>query len=113
MGIALEQSEESSVIRLDGTINITMAGELKKSLLQALTGGKAVLLSLDKVTDLDVTAMQLLWAARLEAKASGVGFTVIDSVPEPVTSALECAGLEEFAAIIGTKHTIGVNPCQP
>lgn len=112
MGIDLEQSEESSIIRLNGTIDIAMAGELRKSLLQALTGGKAVLLSLDEVTDLDVTAVQLLWAARLDAKESGVGFTVIDSVPEPVISALECAGLEDFAKTADTTQTIGVNPCQ-
>jgi anti-anti-sigma factor len=97
VGISLEQSEESSTIRLEGAIDIALAGELKALLLEALHSGREVRLPLGGVTDLDVTAMQLLWAARREAKASGVGFAFEGQAQERVSAALAEAGLEKFA----------------
>ena len=74
MGVALEQGEESSTIRLEGAIDIALAGELRAALLAALTSGGELLIALGGATDLDVTAMQLLWAARRMADASDVRF---------------------------------------
>lgn len=98
MGVALEQGEESSTIRLEGAIDIALAGELRAALLAALTSGGELRVSLGGATDLDVTAMQLLWAARRMADASDVRFAFEGQAQERVTAALAAAGLEKIAA---------------
>jgi anti-anti-sigma regulatory factor len=95
--VILEDSEALSVIRLDGSVGIASAAELKKLLLQTLESGKEVRVSLERATDLDVTAVQLLWAAGCEAKRSGVRFTFLETVPEDISIALGDAGFEKFS----------------
>jgi ABC-type transporter Mla MlaB component len=97
VGIVLEQGTESNTICLDGAIDIGCAAELKEHLVQALGTGKRVCISLERVTNLDVTAYQLLWGAEREAKGLGVGFVYLDEPAEAVRGALVEAGLEEFA----------------
>ena len=96
MPIGLEQSAESSVLRLDGVIDISCAAELKTVLLQALGQGRAVRVSLEGVTGLDVTAVELLWAAEREARRSSVLFTLTGEASEQVSAALRHAGFDEF-----------------
>jgi len=96
VGINLDQSENSSVIRLEGAIDISAAAEFKKLLLQACGAGKEVRVALDGATDLDVTAVQLIWAARRWAERAGVDFTLSGAPPESVLSALGFAGLQHF-----------------
>ena len=100
MGITLEQRNESSVICLEGAIGIASAAELKTTLLDSLTSGNAVRVALDQCADLDVTAVQLLWAAVREAKTSGVAFALDGQVQEPVIAALKDAGFEAFLVTV-------------
>jgi hypothetical protein len=79
--VTLEQDGALSRIRLEGAIDIGCAQVL-----------------LADATDLDVTAVELLWAARREARASTVGFAFEGQAPEPVSVALAEAGFERFAA---------------
>jgi anti-anti-sigma regulatory factor len=97
VSVVLEESQELSVIRLDGSIGIASAAELKKLLLQALGPGKEVRVSLERSTDLDVTAVQLLWAAGREAKRSGARFTFMEAMPEEISIALGDAGFDKFS----------------
>lgn len=97
MPVTLEQSEKSNVIRLDGAIDIALAAELKKLLLQALGSGREVSVALDGATELDVTAVQLLWAARRQAQVSGVSLALTGKAQEQVTSALRQAGFADAA----------------
>lgn len=99
MPLTHERSDNLSKIRLEGDIDIGCAAELKGLLVQALGSGKEVQVSLGSATDLDVTAVQLIWAARRAASASAVEFSVTGPVPEPLTSTLLQAGFEDFAAI--------------
>ena len=96
MGITLKQSKKASVIRLEGAIDIAVAAEFKKRMLEALGSGKEVRVVLDGATDLDVTAVQLIWAARRSAEVAGVAFALSGAVPESVSSALGYAGLQRF-----------------
>jgi anti-anti-sigma regulatory factor len=96
LGINVEQRNESNVICLEGVIDIASAAELKTLLLDALKSGSGLSVSLDRCTDLDVTAIQLLWAAEREARASSVGFALAGQVPETVSAALKDAGFEAF-----------------
>ncbi len=96
LGIALKQGKESSAIRLEGVIDIASAAELKAVLLDALKRGKPVTIALDSSAGLDVTAIQLLWAAQREATVSGVGFTLAGPVPARVSATLKEAGFDSF-----------------
>jgi len=108
----LKENETSSLIRLEGVIDIASAVELKVLLLQALASGKEVCIALDGVKGLDVTAVQLLWAAGREAKASGAGFRFVGQVPSAVISSLRDAGIEDFAAATDNSELSGVTGCQ-
>ena len=96
LAIIVEQREDASAIRLEGAIDIGLAAELKRTLLDALKADKTVLVALDANADLDVTAIQLLWAAGREAKASGVEIRLDGEVPAAVSVGLKEAGFERF-----------------
>jgi anti-anti-sigma regulatory factor len=94
MGIALSQSDEASVLRLDGSVDIASAAELKTALLEAIAAGKPVRVAVEEVTELDVAAFQLLWAAGRQAEREGIGFGVTGPLAAPVRAALSAIGLD-------------------
>ncbi len=102
MPVSLEQDGALSRIRLEGAIDIGCGQELKELLTKGIEAGSEVRVLLAEATDLDVIAVELLWAARREARASSVGFAFAGQLPEPVSAALAEAGLETFAATGGT-----------
>ena len=97
VGIALSQTDDSSLIRLEGAVDISVAAELKAALMEAIAAGTDVRISAEAVSDLDVTAFQLLGAASREAKRSGVELTFAGEAPEPVRNALSEMGLDTRA----------------
>jgi anti-anti-sigma factor len=99
VSITLEQDESLSVIRLEGAIDISSAAELKQLLIEALGTGKEARVQLEAATDLDVTAVELLWAAEREAKRTGAGFSLAGPMPAAVTAALADAGLDLFRVV--------------
>ena len=98
MGISLEEGDVGNVLTLDGAIEISAAAELKILLLRALGSGKDTSVSLAAATYLDVTAVQLLWAARQQAERSGVVFEFSTQPSEAVSAALAEAGFPSFSA---------------
>lgn len=96
MGISLEQDDAQSLVRLKGMIDISCAAELKKLLLKVLEPGREVRVNLDEATDLDVTAIELLWAAEGAARSSDVRFALTGQVPKQISSAVADAGFKKF-----------------
>ena len=94
MSIALSQTEDASLIRLEGAIDIGSAAELKATLLNAVRAGKRIGVSLAQAGDLDVTAAQLLWA---EAEQNCVAFALEGQPAEHAQSLLSDAGLDLLA----------------
>lgn len=94
--VTLEQNETLSLLRFEGAIDISLAAELKTLLLQALGSGCEVSVSIEAATDLDVTAVQLLWAAAREAKKAGVGFSLTEPPSRNISATLDEAGLQQF-----------------
>jgi anti-anti-sigma regulatory factor len=94
--VILEQDDEVSRVRLQGAIDIGCAAELKELLVRGLKSGSALRVSLESATDLDVTAVQLLWAAWREATRAGMEFRLDGQAPETVRAALAKAGIVEF-----------------
>lgn len=96
MPVVLERSDALSLVRLEGGVDIACAAELKKVLLEALEAAEPVRVSLEGATHLDVTAIELLWAAEREARQSGLGFSLVGQLPDHISSALVDAGFEAF-----------------
>ena len=88
---------------MEGQINIASAAELKKLLLEALASGRELRVDLDLATDLDVTALQLLWAAERAARGASKGFTLSGRVPDEIAIAMAEAGFEKFLAPADSK----------
>ena len=96
MPLALEVLETQCILRLEGDIDIACSSELKTMITDAISSRKPVLVDLAGATDLDVTAMQLLWAAAREAERSGASFAVPGALPENIDRMFREAGLETF-----------------
>ena len=89
-------SGEASVLNLAGEIDIARAGELKDEFLNALQGGKPIHVKIGDLSGLDVTGLQLLWAARRAAGQLGVDFAVSGEPAEPIQHQLAELGMEEL-----------------
>ena len=96
MPMSCDESEVLSLLRLQGDVTISSAAELKNLLLAALARGRDIHIDLSCVTEFDVTALQLLWAAERNAKGAGVGFSFAGPCPQDVALALAAAGFEKF-----------------
>jgi anti-anti-sigma factor len=94
--MTLAQREGMCLIRLQGELNVASAAELKKLLLDALASQREVQVDLENASELDVTAVQLLWAAERETRASGKRFSVAGKVPELIAVSLREAGFGQF-----------------
>jgi anti-anti-sigma regulatory factor len=99
----LDENEAQFSIRLVDEVNIAQARELKNLLLQGLASGRDVRVEVGGVTQLDVTALQLLLAAERNARKSGTGFAVEGKLSEEVSAALADAGFNDFPALMETK----------
>ena len=73
MSVTVQRHESRWVISLEGQISVTSAVELKTLLLECLAAGKDLELDLERAEELDVTIMQLFWAAAREATRTGAG----------------------------------------
>lgn len=97
--IVLDQDVSIPAICLNGDVNIVEAQEVKSLLLQALNSGKELRIRLEDATGLDITALQLLYAAQRAAAATGAPFTFEGLVPTGILLALRNAGLDNFPAL--------------
>jgi anti-anti-sigma factor len=103
VSITLDRNESQCLVRLEGEVDISSAAELKAILLEALASGRELRVDLERTTELDVAALQLLWAAEREAGGSGVGFSLLGRVPEEISVALSDIGFKNFPIPAGTK----------
>jgi anti-anti-sigma factor len=91
-----EERENTSLVRMEGAIDIASAAEIKSALLDALASKTEIRLTLQGATELDVTAMQLLYAAERDAEKTGILFALEGSVPNEIAVAITEAGLVKF-----------------
>jgi anti-anti-sigma regulatory factor len=77
LSIETKQDESGTRLTVVGDADLTLASELKAALLDALSpSSKHVEIDLTQVTALNVTCLQLIWAAKTEAAALGVSLIV-------------------------------------
>jgi anti-anti-sigma regulatory factor len=90
MPITLQRDESQWLLRLEGQATIASAAELKQLLLEWLAAGKDLKLDLEDVEEIDITIMQLLWAAGREAARTGA--EVVGSASDAAIVAVRGAG---------------------
>jgi anti-anti-sigma regulatory factor len=97
-----EEQEAKAVVRLSGDINVAGSAELKQFLVQAFATGKGVQLDLSAATNLDISAIQLLWAAGRHAEKTKTSLTAAATVSAELKSGVRDAGFEDFPVVIET-----------
>lgn len=96
MPVTFDPGAEPGLIRLAGEIDISQADELKRVLLEALQEKRELRISLQAATGMDMTGVQLLWAAEREARTAGTALTLQGTLPEALRTTLREAGLDCF-----------------
>lgn len=94
--VSASRSGKTSVLNLAGKIDISCVSELKDAFLKVLQGGDQIQVKIDGASDLDVTALQLLWAARIAARQSGVDFAVSGEPAEAIRGQVAELGMEDL-----------------
>ena len=72
MSATLERDDSRWRIRIDGEATLSTAAVLKALLVEWLAAGKDLELDLAAVEEIDIAALQLLWAVPREAARMGV-----------------------------------------
>ena len=93
----IENSSVTEVV-INGSMTIDRIEELRLGFLDAFNRGKKVQVSLDGVTEVDITGLQLLCSAHRTAIFNGVGLAVVGG---------ECESLSEVARDAGMLRHIG------
>lgn len=96
MPVTFDRSAEPGVVRLEGALDIADAAELKQALLEALASQQQSRISLESATGIDITTVQLLWAAERERTASGAALVLEGPVPEALSAMVREAGFDRF-----------------
>jgi anti-anti-sigma regulatory factor len=94
LGIKVSARGDGQWISLEGVIDIASAAELKAALLKAFAAGQGMHVSMMEAGSLDVTAFQLLWAAKREAKRLDVEFDFAGQPLEAILGLAASMGLE-------------------
>ena len=66
----VERNEAEWIISLEGDYSMSAAVELKSLLLEGLASTKLLKLDLESASEIDVSLLQLLWAAESAARPS-------------------------------------------
>jgi anti-anti-sigma factor len=109
--MAIQNGETRCLLELEGDVDISSSAELKDVMMAAIASRKELAIDLHLATDLDLTAVQLLWAARREAKDNGTVFALV-KVPAIFSRVLQDMGMENFAAAAdqAAAETLAVAP---
>lgn len=94
MPVICDEDQERFSIGLEAEVDIRCAAELKATLMDAIASRKEVQLDFERATDLDVTAVQLLWAAARAVEQTGVRFAFAGESRETLTRAAREMGLD-------------------
>ncbi len=93
------------LIRLEGEVSIASAAELKVLLLEALASAQALELDLEHAGAIDVTLLQLAWAAGRQAAGAGSGF--VSRASQAAASFANDLGFDGFPGAAGPMDPAG------
>ena len=87
----LVKSNDVSILTLQNSVKIQQARVLKMLLLDAIEVGKPIRLDMHGLTNLDVTTIQLIYAAKTKAQNSDLEFNIFP-ISEPAKEILRTSG---------------------
>jgi anti-anti-sigma regulatory factor len=106
MGIILEESGDSCVLKVDGQVTVRNVEELRDNMLRAIDKYPVAVVDVTAVEAIDVSVLQLLCAAHKSAVAKGHVFK-FSSVPQLIAEVATEAG---FTNDTECMKTLG-DPC--
>ena len=86
------------IVTFSGSLSIDRVQEFKNELMNALTQADTVLLNISRAESVDVSFLQLLYAANKEAKKRKKTFHLTGTVPENLIRAFVLAGVTKGAS---------------
>jgi len=93
--LTIERNETGCLIRVEGEFTVTSASELKNLLLEGLA--KHLQVDLTQAEEIDVSLLELLWAAaRDAARQNG---RIVSGVSEAAAIAARDAGFDTFPGL--------------
>jgi anti-anti-sigma factor len=93
MAISVDSQDGTQYIRLTEAIDIAQAAELKRILMDAIASSSRVRITVPGATEIDVTAVQLLWASVLHASSAGTDLVVEGPLNKEVERSFACTGI--------------------
>ncbi len=93
MSVTLHRNGTPCAIDLAGEVDIRSAEELKQALVNALALGRGLCVDLTAAIGIDVTALQLLWAAEREARTNAQEFILKGLGSATIASSVTHSGL--------------------
>jgi len=92
--MAKKAAADNIVVEWSGSCGIENAQSLKDSLLKVLKKASQIELDLSKVEDVDLTAIQIILAARKEALSQQKLFFIKDNIPADVVDFSASFGIQ-------------------
>lgn len=93
----IDNATKSGTLGLSAELTIQHSSELKKALLDSLEQFNHLRVNLEKVTEIDLSSIQLLYSAYVTALESGKQFSLQGKCPEKVSQAFAAVGFSDFA----------------
>ena len=97
MPVSVDPHETCWLIRAEGEVTVNCAADLKRLLLEGLTSGKRMQVDLTNAEEIDITLLQLLWAADHDAARQPGPW--VTGVSDAAVAAANDAGFESFPGI--------------
>lgn len=92
--VKITKKKDRTLVAINGAMTIGQAAELRDGLLQAFGMGKRVELSLEGVTEVDITGLQLLCSSHRTSTAKELEFCVTGADGERFSSVALLAGMQ-------------------
>jgi anti-anti-sigma regulatory factor len=94
LSLTVDRTETHWLLLMEGDFNMTSSAALQGALLEGLASGTELQLDLERVGDIDITFLQLLWSAERDAQRAGSGF--VSRVSPTAAAVARAAGFERF-----------------
>lgn len=109
MAVEVDTREGIRYIRLTHALDITQAAELKCALMDAIATSPRVCIEIAGASAIDVTIVQLLWAAISHAKSVGSDLVLQGPVSEAVERSLFGTGILPLmtSLVVGSEEEAG------
>jgi len=86
-------NEDAVTVTCSGELCLPRAEEIRDRLLAALDQAQTVVIDVSQATEIDLSTIQLILAARLSAERRGVSLRLVSPANGPLAATLLAAGL--------------------